>query len=72
MWIVEVSNRPCLVPRSETVRYMGEPRYIKARLKFILAVDGKGAVGKIASFGCADKSAEKHCWLIYCGRKTLF
>jgi hypothetical protein len=26
---------------------MGEPRYIKARLKFILAVDGKGAVGKI-------------------------
>jgi hypothetical protein len=25
-----------------------------------------------APFGCADKSAKKHCWLIYCERKTLF
>jgi hypothetical protein len=23
-------------------------------------------------FGCADKSAEKHCWLICCERKILF
>jgi hypothetical protein len=23
-------------------------------------------------FGCADKLAEKHCWLICCERKTLF
>jgi hypothetical protein len=23
-------------------------------------------------FGCADKPAEKHCWLICCERKTLF
>jgi hypothetical protein len=23
-------------------------------------------------FGCADKLAEKHCWLIYCERKILF
>jgi hypothetical protein len=23
-------------------------------------------------FGCADKPAEKHCWLIYCERKILF
>jgi hypothetical protein len=25
-----------------------------------------------APFGCADKPAEKHCWLICCERKTLF
>jgi hypothetical protein len=25
----------------------------------------------MASFGCADKPAEKHCWLICCERKTL-
>jgi hypothetical protein len=24
------------------------------------------------SFGCADKPAEKYCWLIYCERKILF
>jgi hypothetical protein len=24
-----------------------------------------------APFGCANKSAEKHCWLIYCERKIL-
>jgi hypothetical protein len=23
-------------------------------------------------FGCADKPAEKHCWLICCDRKILF
>jgi hypothetical protein len=23
-------------------------------------------------FGCADKPAEKHCWLICCERKMLF
>jgi hypothetical protein len=23
-------------------------------------------------FGCADKPAEKHCWLICCERKILF
>jgi hypothetical protein len=23
-------------------------------------------------FGCADKSAEKYCWLICCERKILF
>jgi hypothetical protein len=23
-------------------------------------------------FDCADKPAEKYCWLIYCERKTLF
>jgi hypothetical protein len=26
----------------------------------------------LALFGCADKPAEKHGWLIYCERKTLF
>jgi hypothetical protein len=26
----------------------------------------------LASFGCADKPAEKYCWLICCERKTLF
>jgi hypothetical protein len=26
----------------------------------------------LALFGCADKPAEKHCWLICCERKTLF
>jgi hypothetical protein len=26
----------------------------------------------LAPFGCADKPAEKHCWLIYYERKTLF
>jgi hypothetical protein len=26
----------------------------------------------MASFGCADKPTEKHCWLICCERKTLF
>jgi hypothetical protein len=26
----------------------------------------------VAPFGCADKPAEKHCWLICCERKTLF
>jgi hypothetical protein len=26
----------------------------------------------MTSFGCADKLAEKHCWLICCERKTLF
>jgi hypothetical protein len=25
-----------------------------------------------APFGCADKPAEKHCWLICCERKILF
>jgi hypothetical protein len=28
--------------------------------------------GTTAPFGCADKPAEKHCWLICCERKTLF
>jgi hypothetical protein len=26
----------------------------------------------VALFGCADKPAEKHCWLICSERKTLF
>jgi hypothetical protein len=26
----------------------------------------------MAPFGCADKPAEKYCWLIYCERKILF
>jgi hypothetical protein len=26
----------------------------------------------LSPFGCADKPAEKHCWLICCERKTLF
>jgi hypothetical protein len=26
----------------------------------------------LASFGCTDKLAEKHCWLICCERKILF
>jgi hypothetical protein len=26
----------------------------------------------MAPFGCADKPAEKHRWLICCKRKTLF
>jgi Uri superfamily endonuclease len=26
----------------------------------------------LAPFGCADKPAEKHYWLIYCERKILF
>jgi hypothetical protein len=26
----------------------------------------------LAPFGCADKLAEKHCWLICCERKILF
>jgi hypothetical protein len=26
----------------------------------------------LAPFGCADKAAEKHCWLICCERKILF
>jgi hypothetical protein len=26
----------------------------------------------MAPFGCADKPAEKHCWLICCERKILF
>jgi hypothetical protein len=26
----------------------------------------------VASFGCADKPAEKYCWLICCERKILF
>jgi hypothetical protein len=26
----------------------------------------------IVSFGCDDKLAEKHCWLICCERKILF
>jgi hypothetical protein len=26
----------------------------------------------MAPFGCANKSAEKHYWLICCERKTLF
>jgi hypothetical protein len=26
----------------------------------------------LAPFGCADKPAEKHRWLIRCERKTLF
>jgi hypothetical protein len=26
----------------------------------------------LAPFGWADKTAEKHCWLICCERKTLF
>jgi hypothetical protein len=25
-----------------------------------------------APFGCADKPAEKHCWIICCERKILF
>jgi hypothetical protein len=26
----------------------------------------------LESFGCSDKSAEKHCLLIYCERKIMF
>jgi hypothetical protein len=26
----------------------------------------------MAPIGCADKSAEKYCSMIYCERKTLF
>jgi hypothetical protein len=26
----------------------------------------------LGPFGCADKPAEKHCWLICCERKILF
>jgi hypothetical protein len=26
----------------------------------------------MAPFGCVDKATEKHCWLIYYERKTLF
>jgi hypothetical protein len=26
----------------------------------------------LAPFGCADKPAGKHCWLICCERKILF
>jgi hypothetical protein len=26
----------------------------------------------IAPFGCAEKLAEKYCWLICCEKKTLF
>jgi hypothetical protein len=28
--------------------------------------------GLLEPFGCADKSAEKYCWLICCERKILF
>jgi hypothetical protein len=28
--------------------------------------------GQRQPFGCADKPAEKHCWLICCERKILF
>jgi hypothetical protein len=33
---------------------------------------GQGPLGNIGPFGWADKSAEKHCWLICCERKILF
>jgi hypothetical protein len=29
-------------------------------------------LAKMVPFGCADKPAEKHCWLICCERKILF
>jgi hypothetical protein len=32
----------------------------------------KGKDNSKASFGCADKPTEKHCWLICYERKTLF
>jgi hypothetical protein len=33
---------------------------------------GDCSIGVRALFGCADKPAEKHCWLICCERKILF
>jgi Uri superfamily endonuclease len=30
-----------------------------------------GAVKSMAPFGCADKPAEKHCWLIYRERENI-
>jgi hypothetical protein len=32
----------------------------------------KSRSGTTEPFGCADKPAEKHCWLICCERKILF
>jgi hypothetical protein len=29
-------------------------------------------VKNFGPFGCADKPAEKHCWLICCEKKKLF
>jgi hypothetical protein len=31
-----------------------------------------GITATLEPFGCADKPAEKHCWLICCERKILF
>jgi hypothetical protein len=48
----------------------------QARLGFIQFLDEFGGfpvnTNTKAPFGCADKLAEKHCWLIYCERKILF
>jgi hypothetical protein len=34
--------------------------------------DYKPGEQALAPFGCADKPAEKYCWLIYYERKILF
>jgi hypothetical protein len=44
-----------------------------ARLRMLLlGCTGPHASAAAVPFGCADKPAEKHCWLICCERKILF
>jgi hypothetical protein len=50
-----------VLPRKETL----EPCVL-----FFFVVSGNSNL--LEPFGCADKPAEKHCWLICCERKILF
>jgi hypothetical protein len=46
---------------------------MKAKLEDFKDNQIKQKISQImAPFGCADKPAEKHCWLICCERKTFF
>jgi hypothetical protein len=46
------------------------------RINFVREISGPDLNSEkltiMAPFGCADKPAEKHCWLICYERKTLF
>jgi hypothetical protein len=41
--------------------------------KILMPADQGSSINQLwPPFGCADKPAEKHCWLICCERKTPF
>jgi hypothetical protein len=37
-----------------------------------MSLTGSVFAAILSPFGCADKPAEKYCWLICCERKILF